>query len=186
MVRKCHRQPSKVSRHTFIRSVRVSFLGILFLRNTKSSRALGFGFPGTESETDTPNLDLDAADSGVESDDNAVEDTSLLEMDAHIIPLEQLVERFNSDLTKGLSDDTVTQHRATFGQNKLTPSRPPSLLWMFIKQMLMGFNGILWLATLFAFLSYVSSLLCFLFEKKIDGRINLKYSKSFVFVETVR
>jgi sodium/potassium-transporting ATPase subunit alpha len=87
-------------------------------------------------------------------------------MDEHIIPLEQLVERFNSDLTKGLSDDTVTQHRATFGQNKLTPSRPPSLLWMFIKQMLMGFNGILWLATLFAFLSYVSSLLCFLFEKK--------------------
>jgi magnesium-transporting ATPase (P-type) len=98
----------------------------------------------------------------VESDDNAVEDTSLLKMDAHIIPLEKLVERFNSNLTEGLSNDTVTQHRATFGQNKLTPSRPPSLLWMFIKQLLIGFNGILWLATLFAFLSYVSSLLFFI------------------------
>ncbi len=113
----------------------------------------------------------------MESDENSVEDTSLLEMDAHIIPLEKLVERFNSDLTKGLSNETVAQHRATFGQNKLTPSRPPSLLWMFIKQLLIGFNGILWLATLFAFLSYVSLLLCFLFEK---------YSESFVLVETVR
>jgi len=138
----------------------------LFLRNSKSSRALDFEFLGIEPKTDTPNLDFNTADSGVlESDENAGEDTSLLEMDAHIIPLEKLVERFNSDLTKGLSNDTVTQHRATFGQNKLTPSRPPSLLWMFIKQLLIGFNGILWLATLFAFLSYVSSLLCFLFEK---------------------
>jgi magnesium-transporting ATPase (P-type) len=92
----------------------------------------------------------------LEFDENAIEDTSLLKIDAHIIPLEKLVERFNSDLIKGLSNDTVTQHRATFGQNKLTPSRPPSLLWMLIKQLLIGFNGILWLAALFAFLSYVS------------------------------
>ncbi len=170
-----------MSHHTIIKSVRVSILEILFLRSTDISRALGSEFHGTEPKTDTSNLDFNTADSGVEFDENAVEDTSLMKMDAHIIPLEKLVERFNSDLTKGLSNDTVTQHHAVFGQNKLTPSRPPSLLWMFIKQLLIGFNGILWLATLFAFLSYVSSLLCFLSEKNIDGSIN-----SFVFVETVR
>ncbi len=150
-----------MSHHTVFRSVRVSILEILFLRSTNLSRALGSGFHGTEPKTDTSNLDFNIADSGVEFDENAVEDTSLMKMDAHIIPLEKLVERFNSDLTKGLSNDTVTQQHAIFGQNKLTPSRPPSLLWMFIKQLLIGFNGVLWLATLFAFLSYVCSFLFF-------------------------
>jgi magnesium-transporting ATPase (P-type) len=101
----------------------------------------------------------------LEFDKNAGEDASLLKTDAHIIPLEKLVQRFDSNLTTGLTNDTVTQHRATFGQNKLTPARPPSLLWMFIKQLLIGFNGILWVATLFAFLSYVSLLYWFLFRK---------------------
>ncbi len=127
----CHQQSAKVSHCNLIRSVR-DF-----------------------------NLDFNTVDFEVEFDENAVEDTSLMKMDTHIIPLEKLVERFNSDLTKGLSNDTVTQHRATYGQNKLTPSRPPSLLWMFIKQLLIGFNGVLWLATLFAFLTYVSSLFFF-------------------------
>lgn len=96
------------------------------------------------------------ADPDVEFADNIIENGSLLKMDAHIIPMEKLVERFNSDLTNGLTDDIVAQHHAKFGDNKLTPSRPPSLLWMLIKQLLIGFNGILWIATLFAFLSYVS------------------------------
>jgi hypothetical protein len=122
-----------------------------------------------------PYLGPDVVDSALESDEGLIEDTSLLKMDVHIIPLEKVVERFNSNLTTGLTDDIVTQHHATFGQNKLTPSPPPSLLWMFIKQMLIGFNGILWLATLFAFLSYVSSLDFSSIEK----------NESFVLVETV-
>jgi len=83
-------------------------------------------------------------------------DTSLLRTDVHIVPIAKLVERFHSDLQNGLSNDTVTQHRAEYGQNKLTPPPNPSILWMLLKQMLIGFNGILWIATLFAFLSYVS------------------------------
>lgn len=98
------------------------------------------------------------ADSELKTDEDTIEDTSLIKTDAHIIPLKNLVERFNSDLINGLTNDMVTQHRTTFGQNKLTPSRPPSLIWMFIKQLLIGFNGLLWIATLFAFLSYVSFL----------------------------
>lgn len=96
------------------------------------------------------------ADDVLDLDDEPVEDASLFKVDAHIIPLNNLVERFNSNLTTGLTSDTVEQHRVKFGQNKLTPSRPPSLLWMFIKELLIGFNFALWIATLFAFLSYVS------------------------------
>lgn len=102
-------------------------------------------------------INSNIVDPELESVENvATEEGSLLKVDAHIIPLQKLVERFNSNLTQGLTNDMVTQHHATFGQNKLTPSRPPSLLWMLTKQLLIGFNGILWIATLFAFLSYVS------------------------------
>ena len=83
------------------------------------------------------------------------ETSGLLKTDVHIVPLEKLVDRFKSDLTNGLTDEMITQHRATYGENKLTPARPPSFFWMIIKQLLIGFNGILWIATLFAFLSYV-------------------------------
>ena len=97
----------------------------------------------------------------LEFDEDFIEGTPALETDVHIIPLDRLIERFNSNLTNGLTDSIVEQHRTIYGKNKLTPSRPPSLIWMFITQLLIGFNGVLWLATLFAFLSYVSFLYCF-------------------------
>ena len=106
-------------------------------------------------EGNVPYNSFTTADDVLDLDDEPIEDTSLLKVDAHIIPLDNLVERFNSNLITGLTSDTVAQHRVTFGQNTLTPSRPPSLIWMFIQQLLIGFNGILWIATLFAFLSYV-------------------------------
>jgi magnesium-transporting ATPase (P-type) len=104
-----------------------------------------------------------AADSILEFEKGATEDTSLLKTDVHIVPMATLVERFSSDLQSGLTNDTVEQHRAKFGQNKLTPPPKPSLIWMFFKQILIGFNGILWVATLFAFLSYVS--FCYILVK---------------------
>jgi hypothetical protein len=94
--------------------------------------------------------------SGLELEELNIEDKSFLKTDVHIVSLEKLAERFNSNLTHGLTEKIVTEHRNRFGQNKLTPPPKPSLLWMFIKQSLVGFNGILWIATLFAFLSYVS------------------------------
>ena len=97
-----------------------------------------------------------AGDSTIESADNTTEDLSALKVDVHTVPLEQLVQRFDTDLKNGLTNEMVILHRTAFGQNKLTPSRPPSLLWMLLKELFIGFNGILWIATLFAFLSYVS------------------------------
>lgn len=92
------------------------------------------------------------------ADLTAIEDRDILTTDIHIVPMATLVERLNSNLREGLTDDIVAQHRTQFGYNKLRPPPKPSLLWMFIKQSLIGFNGILWLATLFAFLSYVSKI----------------------------
>ena len=85
-----------------------------------------------------------------------IEDRDVLTTDIHIVPMATLVERLNSNLREGLTDDIVAQHRTQYGYNKLKPPPKPSLLWMFIKQSLIGFNGILWIATFFAFLSYVS------------------------------
>lgn len=93
----------------------------------------------------------------LELENETAESSSALQTDVHVIALERLLERFGSNLNTGLADDTVAQHRAKYGENKLTPSRPPSLLWMFVQQLVIGFNSVLWLATLFAFLSYVSS-----------------------------
>ena len=118
--------------------------------------------PATDDDN-LSHLSSHTGDSVLALEEDTTENASLLKTDVHTIPIEQVVQRFNSDLTTGLSNDMVTQHRTTFGENKLTPSRPPSLFWMFIKQLLIGFNGILWVATLFAFLSYVSSRSSFFF-----------------------
>ena len=103
-----------------------------------------------------PSHRVTVADSITESEKVVAEDPSLLKTDVHVVSVATLIERFSSDLQNGLTNDTVTQHRTEFGQNKLTPPPKPSLIWMFLKQILIGFNGILWIATLFAFLSYVS------------------------------
>jgi hypothetical protein len=99
--------------------------------------------------------DMERQESISEFENATTEEKSLLKTDVHIIPLPKLVERFDSNLQQGLTNEVVTEHRSKFGTNKLTPPPKPSLVWMFFKQILIGFNGILWLATLFAFLSYV-------------------------------
>ncbi|CAM2701631.1 unnamed protein product [Rotaria socialis] len=94
------------------------------------------------------------AGSIAEFEEGITGDVSLLRTDVHIVPIATLVERFHANLQNGLSDAIVTEHRAQYGKNTLTPPPKPSYLWMLLRQMLVGFNGILWVATLFAFLSY--------------------------------
>jgi magnesium-transporting ATPase (P-type) len=118
----------------------------------------------TIKETPPPHHRPSIADSILEFERGTNEDTSLLKTDVHMVPMATLVERFESNLQSGLTNDIVERHRAKFGQNKLTPPPKQSLLWMLIKQLLIGFNGILWIATLFAFLSYVS--FCYTLVKK--------------------
>ncbi len=117
---------------------------------------LSIEVPPIDNEIKPPYVRSTTRESISEFESATPEDKALLKTDVHIIPMAKLVERFHSDLQRGLTNDTVTQHRAEFGMNRLTPPPKPSLIWMFFKQILIGFNGILWLATLFAFLSYVS------------------------------
>jgi hypothetical protein len=71
-------------------------------------------------------------------------------------------------VTTGLTNDMVTHHRNVYGQNKLIPSRPPSFLWMFIKELMMGFNGVQWIATLFSFLSLCKLIIVVYFSLKYN------------------
>jgi magnesium-transporting ATPase (P-type) len=112
--------------------------------------------PTINDDIKPPFIRPDARESISEFETGSTEDNALLKTDVHIIPMAKLVERFSSNLQQGLTTETVTKHRSEFGMNRLTPPPKPSLLWMFFKQILIGFNGILWVATLFAFLSYVS------------------------------
>ena len=84
----------------------------------------------------------------------ATVDRSRLEQDVHIIPLEELYNRFHTDARNGLSSGQVPDARAQYGENKLTPPKQPSYVWLLFKELFMGFNLILWFAGILAFLAY--------------------------------
>ncbi len=84
----------------------------------------------------------------------ATVDRSRLEQDVHIIPLAELFNRFHTDPRSGLSASSITDARAQYGDNKITPPKPPSYAWLMFKELFMGFNCILWFAGVLAFLAY--------------------------------
>lgn len=84
----------------------------------------------------------------------ATVDKARLDQDVHIIPLNKLFRRFHTDPRVGLSEDSVPDTRAQYGNNKLTPPKQPSYVWLLIKELFMGFNCILWFAGILAFLAY--------------------------------
>jgi sodium/potassium-transporting ATPase subunit alpha len=84
----------------------------------------------------------------------ATVDRSRLEKDVHIIPIQELFNRFHTDPRTGLSTTAVLDAHAQYGDNKLTPPKQPSYLWLMFKELFMGFNIILWFAGVLAFLAY--------------------------------
>ena len=76
------------------------------------------------------------------------------EPDIHWIPLEQLFSRFQSNPSAGLSNSLVIKATQRYGKNRLTPPKEPSYLWLLFKELFAGFNWILWIACILAFLSY--------------------------------
>lgn len=84
----------------------------------------------------------------------ATVDRSRLEQDVHIIPIEELYRRFQTDPRNGLSVSVIPDARAQYGDNKLTPPKKPSYFWLLFKELFMGFNCILWFAGVLAFLAY--------------------------------
>jgi sodium/potassium-transporting ATPase subunit alpha len=81
-------------------------------------------------------------------------DRSHLEQDVHIIPLEDLYQRFHTDPRTDLITSYVADARTQYGENKMTPPKQPSYGWLLFKELFMGFNCILWFAGVLAFLAY--------------------------------
>lgn len=81
-------------------------------------------------------------------------DLSRLEQDVHIIPIEEVYNRFHTNPDTGLSSNLVSDARAQYGDNKLQPPKQPSYVWLLFKELFMGFNCILWFAGVLAFLAY--------------------------------
>jgi sodium/potassium-transporting ATPase subunit alpha len=81
-------------------------------------------------------------------------DKSHAEQDVHIIPLDEVFQRFHTNPKSGLSSGFIPDVRAQYGENKLTPPKPPNYFWLLIKQLFTGFNSILWFAGILAILTY--------------------------------
>ena len=74
--------------------------------------------------------------------------------DIHIISLDDLYKRFHTDPRQGLSASSVVDARARYGENKFTQPKSASFLSLLFKELFIGFNIILWVAGVFAFLAY--------------------------------
>ncbi|CAF1038731.1 unnamed protein product [Didymodactylos carnosus] len=81
-------------------------------------------------------------------------DKSTLDNDVHIIPLNDLYSRFHTDPTQGLTNEHAEQAQMEYGLNKITPPPQRSYIMLFILQAFAGFNLILWIAGVFAFLAW--------------------------------
>ena len=74
--------------------------------------------------------------------------------DVHTVPLEVLLDRYNSNIVTGLSDADAKDRLILHGYNIMTPPKSQSIALMFIKQLYGGFNWVLWLAVVLSVISY--------------------------------
>jgi sodium/potassium-transporting ATPase subunit alpha len=81
-------------------------------------------------------------------------DRSHLEEDVHLVPLDDLYQRFHTNSRDGLSSASIIGAQVQYGPNKITPPKSSSYLWLLIKELFVGFNVILWIACVFTFLAY--------------------------------
>jgi sodium/potassium-transporting ATPase subunit alpha len=81
-------------------------------------------------------------------------DKSGLQQDIHIIPLVEVYKRFHTNPRDGLSATAVVDALAQYGENKITAPKSPNCFWLLFKEMFIGFNILLWIAGIFAFLAY--------------------------------
>lgn len=73
----------------------------------------------------------------------------------HQKSLDDLCRELNlSDIHTGLTNTQVNQAQTKYGLNQLAPTPQPGYLRLFFVQTFTGFNALLWIAALFAFLAY--------------------------------
>lgn len=77
-----------------------------------------------------------------------------LELDVHKIPLQDLLQRFGSDVHSGLNDNQVEDSQKEHGLNELTPP-PKTPEWVrFCKNLFSGFSMLLWIGAFLCFIAY--------------------------------
>ncbi|KAH9523799.1 hypothetical protein Btru_047069 [Bulinus truncatus] len=77
-----------------------------------------------------------------------------LDMDEHRIPLEDLYERFGADPENGHSQEKAADFLLKYGLNQLTPPKTTPEWVKFCKNMLGGFNMLMWVASILCFIAY--------------------------------
>ncbi|KAL8623500.1 Sodium/potassium-transporting ATPase subunit alpha-3 [Nucella lapillus] len=77
-----------------------------------------------------------------------------MEMDEHQIPMGQLVQRFQTDLDMGLTDDQAAKILLRDGLNQLTPPITTPAWVKFLKQLFGGFSLLLWFGAVLCFIAF--------------------------------
>lgn len=78
-----------------------------------------------------------------------------LEMDEHMIPLEELLDRLHSSLMQGLTTAVAKKRLQEDGPNALKPPPTTSEWVKFAKQLFGGLQILLWIGSFLCFLAYV-------------------------------
>ena len=75
-------------------------------------------------------------------------------LDVHTVTVEELSERFGSDVETGLSSQQAKEGNDQFGLNELTPP-PTTPEWVkFLKNLFTGFSMLLWAAAILSFAAF--------------------------------
>lgn len=67
-----------------------------------------------------------------------------IETDIHLQPLEDLLQRLETDATHGLSTNVARARLTETGPNTLTPPKKPSNLLKFLRLCFGGFSSLIW------------------------------------------
>ncbi|KOC67548.1 Sodium/potassium-transporting ATPase subunit alpha [Habropoda laboriosa] len=77
----------------------------------------------------------------------------------HVIPLEQLCEKLNTDPTTGLTEEQAKDILLDVGPNALTPPKVTPEYIKLLKCMVHGFAGLLWVCSILCYILYGISML---------------------------
>eukprot|EP00731_Ephydatia_muelleri_P011630 Em0006g524a len=77
-----------------------------------------------------------------------------IQMDEHLVPLEELFTRLEVDPESGLSDDVVHFRQRRDGPNAITPPRQLPEFLKFLKNLVGGFALLLWAAAIMSVVAY--------------------------------
>lgn len=77
-----------------------------------------------------------------------------LEMDEHVIPIEELVQRLGTNLHTGLTTAQAVENIERYGPNALTPPKKTPEWVKFCKNLFYGFSMLLWVGAILCFIAY--------------------------------